>query len=76
MDAPVTATDFSEARKEIISAISLGATQREKSAFGMSSRFLGVSIVPGRTQLTRIPLLFNSADILSVKRITALFEAE
>ena len=34
------------------SAMSRGATQREKSASGMSARLRGVSIVPGRIALT------------------------
>jgi len=41
----------------------------------MASRFCGVSMVPGRMQLTLIPLAFSSAAMLSVRRITAAFEA-
>ena len=41
----------------------------------MSARFCGVSMTLGKMQLTLIPLSRNSADMLSVNRITALFEA-
>ena len=42
---------------------------------GIAARFCGVSMMLGRMQLTLMPLSRNSADMLSVSRITALFEA-
>ena len=57
------------------SAIASGATQRFGSAFGISTLFRGVSIVPGRTQFTLIPERRSSAALLSVKRTVTLVEA-
>src|SRR5487761_736679 len=73
--APVTAAACSEARKPITAAIASGCTQREKSAFGMSARLRGVSMVPGSTALTVIPRSFSSAARLSVSLWTPALDA-
>ena len=56
-------------------ARSAGLTQRAGSDCGIACRFSGVSIVVGSTQLTLMPCSRNSADIASVRRITADFDA-
>src|SRR5690348_7017780 len=56
-------------------ARSAGLTQRAGSDCGIACRFSGVSIVVGNTQLTLMPCVRNSADIASVSRITADFDA-
>src|SRR5262249_2951793 len=73
--APCIALAASEARNSTTSASASGATQRRGSALGMSLRFCGVSMMLGRTQFTLMPLSRSSAAMLSVRRITALFEA-
>src|SRR4051812_32810073 len=73
--APCTARASSEARNTMTLARSAGATQRAGSTFGMSARFCGVSMMVGRTQLTLMFFSRSSADMVSVSRITALFEA-
>ena len=65
----------SEARKTITCARSAGATQRRGSAFGIAARFSGVSMIVGSTQFTLMFFSRSSAAIVSVRRITALFEA-
>lgn len=58
------------------SASASGATQRLVSALGIASRFCGVSMVEGKTQLTLMPRVLSSADRLSVSRRTADLDAE
>ena len=73
-EAPCMARADGEARNNITSDKALGDTQRLKSDVGIASRFSGVSIVPGSMQFTLILLALSSADMLSVRRITALFD--
>jgi hypothetical protein len=56
------------------SAMASGGTQRLWSALGMSWRFWGVSMVPGKTQLTFMFFCLSSAAMLSTKRTMALLE--
>ena len=44
------ACETSEARKRMTSANACGVTHLEKSAWGMSARFAGVSMMDGRTR--------------------------
>src|SRR3546814_788000 len=73
--APFTARDAGEARKRITSAIASGPTQLLKSASGMSDRLRGVSMIEGRTTLTRIALGRSSSASASVRRATPAFAA-
>src|SRR6201999_1476952 len=57
--APVTGAPASLARNRMTSASARGATQVVKSAFGISARLAGVSIIEGSTALTVIPSAFN-----------------
>ena len=75
IEAPVMARAAWDDRNTITSASAWGATQRVKSAFGMSARLAGVSMMVGRTALTLIPLSFNSSARASVSLATPAFEA-
>jgi hypothetical protein len=57
------------------SASACGATHLVKSAWGMSARLAGVSMIDGSTALTVIPQPFTSSARLSVKRCTPALEA-
>ena len=57
------------------SAASAGATQRVKSAFGISRRFFGVSRVLGKMALTVMPRSFNSSASASVNFATPALDA-
>ena len=50
-------------------------THRVKSAFGMSARLAGVSMVAGRTAFTRTPRSSSSSASDSVSRATPDFDA-
>ena len=65
-----------EARNKITWAIDSGLTHLLVSALGMAARLSGVSMVPGRMQLTLMPFSRTSAAMLSVSRMTAALEAE
>src|SRR5579883_3481538 len=62
-------------RNKMTLASSSGFTQREKSAFGISARLRGVSMMVGSTALTRTPTFFSSSARLSVRRSTPALEA-
>ena len=66
----------SEHKYNMVLAISSVGTHVEKSALGMSFLLVGVSIVPGSTQLMLMLLLLCSAARLSVNVMTALFEMQ
>jgi hypothetical protein len=73
--APVTPLAALDSRKAIASATSDGLTQCDMSASGIAARFFGVSIVVGKTALTRMRSLRTSSARLSVSRSTALLVA-
>ena len=73
--APVTGAASADARNRITFAIASGLTHRVKSAFGMSSRLRGVSMMPGRIALTVMLRSFNSSASASVKRCTPALDA-
>ncbi len=73
--APVMGAPASLARNRMTSASARGVTQVVKSAFGMSARLAGVSMVDGRTALTVMPADFNSSARLSVRRCSADLDA-
>src|SRR5205814_2884350 len=64
MAIPLICPARSSASHRTRSATSAGCTHFEKSARGMDFRFVGVSIVPGKTTFAVIPLsLFSSATV-------------
>src|SRR6202034_3127360 len=75
MSAPVTALASLDTKKAMTSAASLNVTQRLKSAFGISSRFFGVSSVLGKMALTVMPRSLSSSANASVNRATPALEA-
>src|SRR5436190_199970 len=75
ISAPVIAREAGAKRNTITSASASGDTQREKSAFGMSARLGGVSMMLGSTALTFTPWSLSSSARLSVRRATPAFEA-
>ena len=66
--APLTAEDSFDSRNTITRAIDSGRVHFDGSASGIARRLAAVSMVPGTTQLKRIPReAFSSAsDLVSV----------
>ena len=60
-------------RKSTSDAISSGLTHLDGSAFGMSRRFSGVSMIDGRIAFAVMPSAFTAAARDSVQRSRAVF---
>jgi hypothetical protein len=70
MSAPVMPLALSDKRNAITFASSRVVTHESKSASGISLRLAGVSIIEGRTALTRISFDLSSSANDSVSRAT------
>jgi hypothetical protein len=64
----VIACAWGDATNKMTSANASGVTHVEKSAFGMSNRLAGVSMMEGSTALTVIRSPLSSSSRLSVNR--------